>query len=93
MTNLEMAIIEASDNGEIDYDMRNAMINALNESAEDDYMDDDYMESYEEDDDYEHMESGDDIRREIYEAELTGEITVEERRELLDYLDSQIVED
>ena len=35
----------------------------------------------------------DDIRKEIYERELTGEITVEEREELLDYLDSQLIED
>ena len=35
----------------------------------------------------------DDIRMEIYERELTGEITVEEREELLDYLDSQLIED
>ena len=33
------------------------------------------------------------IRKEIYERELTGEITVEEREELLDYLDSQLIED
>ena len=104
MTNLEMAIIEASDNGEIDYDMRNAMINALNESAEDDYMDDDYMESYEEDDDdymesYEEdddyeidiMEYEDDIRKEIYEAELMGDITVTEREELLDIVTESVV--
>ena len=35
----------------------------------------------------------DDIRKEIYERELCGEITVEEREELLDYLDNQIYED
>ena len=35
----------------------------------------------------------DDIRKEIYERELTGEITIEEREALLDYLDSQLIED
>ena len=37
-------------------------------------------------------ESVDDIRMEIYERELAGEITVEEREELLDYLDNSIME-
>ena len=35
----------------------------------------------------------DDLRMEIYERELTGEITVEEREELLDYLDARLAED
>lgn len=35
----------------------------------------------------------DDLRMEIYERELTGEITVEEREELLDYLDARLSED
>ena len=86
------SITECCENGLITVEERDNLLDCLEsrytdymESCEDDYEETDLEESTEVD--------VDDIRKEIYERELTGEITVEEREALLDYLDSQLVED
>lgn len=80
---IHASIFESFANGEIDEDTRDLMLSVLESTAEEDKLAKNASGLYA-------KESVNELRKSIYEAELAGDITVEERAVLIDRLNKKL---